>query len=82
MATFPDEESIAELRRRDVDFIVVHGALYEDQREYQRTIREMDQGGDFELVGIYPWEGRDTRLYRMVTATGEHSHRALAVPSD
>jgi len=34
------------------------------------------------LIGIYPWEGRDTRLYRMVTATGEHSHRAQAVPSD
>ena len=82
VGTFPDEDSLAELRLRHVGFVVVHGALYEDQREYQRTISEMDRGGDFELVGIYPWEGRDTRLYRMVTATGEHSHRAQAVPSD
>ncbi len=82
IGTFPDEASLAELRRRHVGFVVLHGALFEDQREYQRTVREMDQGGDFELVGIYPWESRETRLYRMTSATGAHTHGVPAVPSN
>jgi hypothetical protein len=63
---FPDEASIAELRRREVNLVIVHGALFERQGDYRRTVTAMDQGRDFELIGVYPWEGRDTRLYRLV----------------
>jgi hypothetical protein len=82
IATFPDPASLSELRRRHVNFVVVHGALYEDPREYERTVRDMDRTAAFELVGVYPWQGADTRLYRMVTATGARSHRVPALPSD
>lgn len=68
---FPDEESIAELRRRDVDFIIVHGALYERQDEYQRIVAAMDRRRDFELIGVDPWQGKDTRLYRMLPRNRE-----------
>ena len=47
VAKFPEGESIAELRERDVDFIVVHGALFERRGDYQR-----DRGCD----------GRQSRL--------------------
>jgi hypothetical protein len=62
--TFPDDESVAELRRRGTDFVIVHGALFEGPG-YVETVAAMDQRADFELVGIYPWEGKDTRLYRL-----------------
>jgi len=65
-AKFPERESVAELRGRDVDFIIVHGALFERGGDYQRTVTAMDESGDFELIGVYPWEGRDTRLYRLL----------------
>ncbi|HVH27636.1 MAG TPA: glycosyltransferase family 39 protein [Vicinamibacterales bacterium] len=62
--TFPDDESVAELRRRGTDFVIVHGALFEGPG-YAETVSAMDQRKDFELVGTYPWEGKDTRLYRL-----------------
>jgi hypothetical protein len=62
--TFPDDESVAELRRRGTDFVIVHGALFEGPG-YAETVTAIDQRTDFELMGTYPWEGKDTRLYRL-----------------
>jgi hypothetical protein len=70
IAGFPHRESIAELRRRGVDFVVVHGALFERRGEYERIVAAMDLRPDFELVGTYPWQGQDTRLYRLRAASG------------
>ena len=33
----------------------------------------MDRDSRFELVGIYPWEDRDTRLYRLQSTIGAHA---------
>jgi hypothetical protein len=62
--TFPDAESVAELRRRGTDFVIVHGALFEGPG-YAEMVTAMDRSNAFELIGVYPWEGKDTRLYRL-----------------
>lgn len=67
MATFPDETSIAELRRRDVDFVVVHGALFvRPDDDYEKTISDLNRNPNFELVADDEWQGKDTRLYRLL----------------
>jgi hypothetical protein len=75
IATFPDDESIAELQRRQVNFVIVHGSLFEETRQYDRVVTEMDRYAVFQLVGEYPWQGKETRLYRMrssAPALSEH----------
>jgi len=67
MATFPDAASIAELRRREAEYVIVHGAFY-TALDYSRMVRRLDESRHFELVGTYRWEGRETRLYRLVSA--------------
>jgi hypothetical protein len=61
-----------------VNFIVVHGALYERQDEYQRTVAAMDKSRDFELIGVDPWQGKDTRIYRLLPK--ERGARAVEKP--
>jgi hypothetical protein len=67
MATFPDEASIAELRRRETEYVIVHGAFY-TALDYSRIVRRLEESGHFELVGASRWEERETRLYRLVNA--------------
>ena len=67
MATFPDAASIAELRRRQVEYVIVHGAFY-TALDYSRIVRRLDESRHFQLVGPFRWEGRETRLYRLLTA--------------
>jgi hypothetical protein len=66
IATFPDDASIDELRRRDVNFVIVHGALFDRPGEYAQTVSAMDRRNDFQLIGTYPWRGKDTRIYRLL----------------
>ena len=66
MARFPDEASIAELRRRDIEYVIVHGAFY-TALDYSRIVRRLDESRHFELVGPFRWEGRETRLYRVLS---------------
>ena len=66
MATFPDKPSIEELRRRDVRFVMVHGALFEEPDAYAHTIARLEQNRDFALVKADPWEGNEIRLYRLL----------------
>jgi Dolichyl-phosphate-mannose-protein mannosyltransferase len=66
VAKFPDAPSIAEVRERHVNFVVVHGALFDRGGGYERTVAAMDQDDNFELIGVYPWQGKDTRLYRLL----------------
>jgi hypothetical protein len=69
-ARLPTEEAMLELRRRSVDFVVVHGALFEQESDYAKTIAGIDRDDNFELVGVYPWNGKDTRLYRVLPNGG------------
>jgi hypothetical protein len=64
--TLPSQEALLELRRRSVDFVVVHGALFEGADDYEATIAAIGGDDNFELVGVYPWNGKDTRLYRVL----------------
>jgi hypothetical protein len=67
--TFPDEASIAELRRRGVTHVVVHGALYSPE-SYEKTVARMDLCADLQYVTAVQWQRRETRLYRLVPPVG------------
>jgi len=65
MEHFPDEVSIAELRRRGVTHVVVHGALY-GQGEYEHVVARLDRCQQLQHVTDVRWRGRQTRLYRLL----------------
>jgi Dolichyl-phosphate-mannose-protein mannosyltransferase len=75
VAKFPDAASVAEVRARHVDFVVVHGALFDRGGGYELTVDAMDQNDNFELIGVYPWQGKDTRLYRLLPERTTSSSR-------
>lgn len=66
MLTFPDDDSVAELRRRDVDYVIVHGALFEEPDVYEKTVHDLDASPDFKLLAIDPWQRKETRLYQLL----------------
>ena len=66
MPTFPDDAGMAELRRRDVDAIVVHGAFHRSQEEYWRLVRALDRRDDVALVRTVKWQGYESRVYRVL----------------
>ncbi len=65
LATFPDEASVAEIRRRGVDFVAVHGAFYTQER-YAAVIAAVARRPEFVLERTATWDQRETRLYRVV----------------
>jgi UDP-2,3-diacylglucosamine pyrophosphatase LpxH len=73
MATFPDSASLAELRQRDVRFIIVHGDLFDDVKEYEQTLKSLDHHPQLELVASEPWQERETRMYRLRPAAPNRS---------
>ena len=66
MATFPDDAGMTELRRREVDAIVVHGAFHRSPEAYQTLVDALDRRGDVALVRTVKWQERESRVYRMV----------------
>jgi hypothetical protein len=74
---FPDAVSIAELRRRRVTHIVVHGALFGRRSDYDEFVLRLDKCGDLQHVAEVPWQRRPTRLYRLTPT--EDSHRSHEV---
>jgi hypothetical protein len=66
MQTFPDDAGMAELRRRDVDAIVVHGAFHRSPDAYRTLIDALDQRQDVVLVRTVKWHEHESRVYRMV----------------
>ena len=62
---FPSENAIAYLRQRGVEYIGVHGAFY-DPMKFVEVTAALDARGDVELVTKAPWEGSESRLYRLV----------------
>jgi hypothetical protein len=65
MARFPDEETMEDLRRRGVDYVIVHGAFYSPE-DYRRLVTRLDARQDIRLEGVTRWESADTRLYRIL----------------
>jgi hypothetical protein len=64
MRTFPDDSAFEELRARDVEFIIVHGAFYQP-RVYAKLVEELGARRELRLIGTYRWEQRETRVYQM-----------------
>jgi hypothetical protein len=68
MANFPSDESIAELRRRGVTHVVVHGAFYRPEH-YDRMIARLDESADLDFVAADRWYQHRVRLYRLLPQT-------------
>ena len=62
---FPSDKAIAYLRQRRVEYVGVHGAFY-DPKKFAEVIAGLDGRKDVELVTRAPWEGSESRLYRLV----------------
>jgi hypothetical protein len=65
MAKFPDDDTIADLRRRGVDYVIVHGAFYPPE-DYRDLVARLDERQELHLEAITRWESRETRLYRVL----------------
>jgi hypothetical protein len=65
LARFPDEASIAELRRRGVTHVTVHGAFLRPT-DYDTLVSRLDRSGNFRLIGVDQWDRRETRLYELL----------------
>jgi hypothetical protein len=61
---FPSESAVEYLRRRGVDYVAVHGAFLE-QDKFNRIVAALDVRPDMVLVVAAPWEGSESRLYRL-----------------
>jgi hypothetical protein len=61
---FPSNTAVNDLRRRGVAFVAVHGAFLE-RRRYSEIVSALDRRRDMELVVAAPWEGRESRVYRL-----------------
>ena len=63
---FPDSAALAELRRRDVTHIVIHGALYGQPSDYDAMVASLDGSPEIERVADVEWQRRPTLLYRLL----------------
>jgi hypothetical protein len=64
LRTFPDEESIARLRRLDVGLVVVHPKLF-DESEYERMTAAMDRASAFERVATLNDPDLESAVFRL-----------------
>jgi hypothetical protein len=64
---FPSDAAVAYLRQRGVEYIGVHGAFY-DPEMFQRVIAALDARTDVDLIANAPWEGSESRLYRLAAS--------------
>ena len=61
---FPSDSAVEYLRTRGVDYVAVHGAFF-DREKFQRIVATLDAREDMPLVVAAPWEGSESRLYRL-----------------
>jgi hypothetical protein len=76
MAAFPNEESLAQLRSRNVEFVIVHGALFNEPRKYYELVSRLNRSADLVHIGNFPWQRREpgarrTQLYRLLPRAGD-----------
>jgi hypothetical protein len=67
MSRFPDPAAIAELRRRDVQYVIVHGSFFR-LGLYQELMARIRESQDLALVGEFQWNGATTHAYRLLSA--------------
>jgi hypothetical protein len=65
METFPDDTTVAELRRHRVDLIVVHGAFFAKDA-HDALLERLQHRDDLVLIRTFRWQEADTHLYRLV----------------
>lgn len=65
MARFPEGDTMEDLRRRGVDYVIVHGAFYAPE-DYRRLVTRLEARHDLRLEGVTRWESAETRLYRIL----------------
>ena len=63
-ATFRNEAALNYLRSRGVQYLTMHGRFTNPAR-YGYTVAWLDARPDLELVAAAPWEGAESRLYRL-----------------
>jgi hypothetical protein len=61
---FPSDSAVEYLRMRGVDYVAVHGAFI-DRENFERIVATLDARQDMPLVAAAPWEGSESRLYRL-----------------
>jgi hypothetical protein len=61
---FPSDAALQYLRDRGVEYIGWHGT-YTDPGRAERTAAILDARPDLELVATAPWQGSESRLYRL-----------------
>jgi len=61
---FPSAASLQYLRERGVEYIGWHGA-FATADVHRRTAALLDASSDVELVAASPWQGSESRLYRL-----------------
>jgi hypothetical protein len=61
---FPSEPAVAYLKARGVDYVAVHGAFF-DRATFSRIVAALAGRDDMPLVTALPWEGSESRLYRL-----------------
>jgi hypothetical protein len=61
---FPNEAALQYLRSRRVEYLTIHGR-FTNQARYDETVLWLDGRPDVELVSAAPWEGAESRLYRL-----------------
>jgi hypothetical protein len=62
---FPDATALAEIRRRRVTHIVLHGGLFREG-DYAALVARMDECRDLErIITVESLQGREMRLYRV-----------------
>jgi hypothetical protein len=61
---FPSDAAIAYLRSRGVDYFTVHGAFLQPDH-FKNIVAALAARPDVPLVTAAPWEGSESRLYRL-----------------
>ena len=58
MRSFPDDRSLAELRKREVTYIVLHEDYYPTPERYAEATAKVLARNDVRLVGYFRWTGQ------------------------
>jgi len=61
---FPNDAALDYLRSRGVQYLTIHGRFTNPAR-YGETVEWLNARTDVELVAAAPWEGAESRLYRL-----------------
>ena len=82
---FPDEVSLAVLRKRGTTHVIVHGAFMREG-VFAELVSRMDSCADLQFVTEMRWHRSYTRLYRLrydmpQPLTGDTAHPSPAVPA-